>query len=81
MNYEYKKDWWETKDHRKLKIEDMGTNHIKNAIAFLKRTPDFYDECYGDYWDPDSFYYVDNGHVVNWKIEELENELKKREVC
>ena len=25
MEYPYKKDWWETKDHKKIKINDMKT--------------------------------------------------------
>ena len=44
MNYPYKKGWWETKDHRKLKIEDMETSHIENTIKYLKKNIDFYDE-------------------------------------
>lgn len=80
MKYKYKEGWWETKDHRKLKIEDMDTTHIKNTIAFLKRTPGFYDEYYGYAWDPDSYDYDNNEHLVNHKIEELEYELKRRNV-
>lgn len=36
MEYPYKKDWWETKDHKEIKISDMETSHIENAIKFLK---------------------------------------------
>lgn len=36
MEYSYKKDWWETKDHKEIKISDMETSHIENTIKFLK---------------------------------------------
>ena len=81
MEYAYKKDWWETKDHEKIKISDMETSHIKNTIKFLQRHEDFYDEEYGfyDYDNGEMFYdYEDNSHLVDKKIEELENELKRR---
>lgn len=76
MSYPYEKDWWETKDHKKIKISDMETSHIKNTINYLKKHKDFYDECGG--WDQESFYYDDNSWLVNDKIEELEYELNKR---
>lgn len=44
MNYTYKQGYWETKDHRLLKIEDMETSHIENTIKYLQRNSDFYDE-------------------------------------
>lgn len=81
MEYAYKKDWWETKDHEKIKISDMETLHIENTIKFLQRHEDFYDEEYGfyDYDNGEMFYdYEDNSHLVDKKIEELENELKRR---
>ena len=78
MNYPYKKDWWETKDHKKIKISDMETSHIKNTIKYLQRHKDFYDEGGGDYWDVDSWWYEDNSHLVYKKIDELENELERR---
>ena len=31
-----------------------------------------------DYWDIDSWWYEDNSHLVDKKIEELEKELNKR---
>lgn len=76
MDYPYEKDWWETKDHRKIKICDMETSHIKNTINYLKRHTDFYDVCFGDNWY--GYEYENNSHLVDKKIEELEYELNKR---
>ncbi len=78
MEYEYKEGWWETKDHKKTKISDMENSHIKNTINYLKRNPDFYDEGGGYGFDVDSWWYENNSHLVEKKIEELEEELKKR---
>ena len=84
MGYTYKKNYWETKDHQLMKIKDMETSHIKNAIKLLKRNPKFYDEEYGDIdlFDVElSFYdYVDNTHLVKDKIEEFEFELRLRKL-
>lgn len=81
MNYTYKKDWWETKDHKFLKIKDMETSHIENTIKLLKRNPKFYDEEYGGIWGDDVFYdYEDNSHLVEQKIDELEFELRLRKL-
>ncbi len=73
----FEKDWWETKDHKRIKICDMETSHIKNTISYLEKHRDFYDSWGG--WDSESFYYDDNSYLVDWKIEELEYELSKRE--
>lgn len=79
MGYTYKEGWWETKDHRWIKIKDMETSHIENTIIFLKRNPKFYDEEYGGIWDSDVFYdYENNSHLVDNKIDELELELRLR---
>ena len=78
MDYPYKQGYWETKDHRKIKISDMEISHIENTIKYLKRNPDFYDEGGGDAWDIDSYWYEDNSHLVEKKIQELEYELNKR---
>lgn len=81
MDYEYKQDWWETKDHKKIKICDMETSHIENTIKYLQKHPTFYDEEYGGYdWDGGEPYYdyIDNSHLVDKKIEELQYELDKR---
>lgn len=83
MNYPYKKGWWETKDHKKLKIEDMETSHIENTIKYLKNHRNFYDEEFGGYGydDEEPFYYYDNNsHLVEKKIQELEYELNKRRI-
>lgn len=76
MEYTYQKGWWETKDHIKIKISDMETSHIENTIKYLQRHPEFYDEYFGDNWF--GYDYEDNSHLVDKKIEELENELKRR---
>lgn len=82
MNYEYKKGYWETKDHQLIKIKDMETSHIENTIKYLKKHPFFYDRCYFDnYTINDDFIpyaYVNNSDLVLKKIKELEKELKKR---
>lgn len=77
-DYPYKENYWETKDHKIILITNMDDSHIKNTIKFLERHRDFYDECYGDFlWE--SYDYEDNSHLVDKKIEELKNELKRRE--
>lgn len=81
MKYPYKKGWWETKDHRKIKISDMETSHIENTINFLKKHRNFYDEEYGfyDYDDGEVFYaYKNNSYLIDKKIEELQCELDRR---
>lgn len=78
MKYPYKEDWWETSSHKKIKISDMETSHIKNTINYLKKHHDFYDEGGGYGFDIDSYWYEDNSHLVDKKIEELEFELKRR---
>lgn len=81
MEYSYKKDWWETKDHKKIKISDMETSHIKNTIKYLQKNPQFYDEYYESYeFDCGEAYYYckNNSHLVNKKIKELRYELDKR---
>lgn len=76
--YEYKKGYWETKDHKVIKICDMETSHIENTIKFLEKHTDFYDEYYGIANDWDSYDYEDNSHLVDKKIEELQEELDRR---
>lgn len=76
MNYDYKEGWWETATHIKIKISDMETSHIKNTTSFLQRHSDFYDECFGDYLC--DYDYIDNSHLVEKKIKELQYELNKR---
>lgn len=76
--YEYKKGYWETKDHKKLKISDMETSHIENTIKFLEKHTDFYDEYHGIANDWDSYDYEDNSELVYKKIKELQEELDRR---
>lgn len=67
---DYDRGYWTTKDDRRLKIETMETSHIKNTINLLKRNisklEDYEKEYYEDYFE--------------FKINELEEELKKRDV-
>lgn len=81
MKYPYKKDLWETKDHKKIKISDMEISHIENTIKFLKKHHNFYGEEYEfyDYDNGEIFYnYDDNSYLVDKKIAELQYELDKR---
>ena len=68
---DYNRGYWETKDHKTLKIELMETSHIKNCINLLKRNLQKLDEDELDYHYRDYF---------NFKIDEFEKELKKRDV-
>lgn len=67
---DYDKGYWTTKDGRNLKIELMETSHIKNTINLLKRN---ITKLVGEEKD----YYID---YFNFKINEFEKELKKRDV-
>lgn len=78
MKYSYKKNWWETKDHKKIKISDMETSHIENTIKYLQKHEDFYDTFVHDIFDGDIYDYEDNSHLVDKKIEELQYELDRR---
>ena len=82
MGYTYKKGYWETKDHKIIKIKDMETSHIENTIKLLKRNPKFYDEEYygGDCFEEYFYDYIDNSKLVEEKIEELELELRLRKI-
>ena len=83
-DYARKKGYWETKDHKLLKIKEMETSHIENVIKFLQKRPDFYDEyfyCYDGMCPEDSFSdYINNKDLVDKKIEELELELRFRKL-
>ena len=82
MGYVYKESYWETKDHKILKISTMEDSHIENTIKFLEKRPYFYDEGgslgYCDDDDFESYYYEDNSHLVDKKIKEFKEELEKR---
>ena len=66
----YDRGYWTTKDNKRLKIELMETSHIKNTINLLERNfkklDKYYKQYYQDYFE--------------FKIEELKDELKKRDV-
>lgn len=76
MNYSYVEGYWETSDHKRMKISDMKTSHIENTIKYLQRHENFYGELVGDNWF--GYDYEDNSHLVDKKIEELQGELNKR---
>lgn len=78
MKYLYKENWWETKDHKKIKISDMEISHIENTIRYLQKHPNFYDTFINDIFDGDVYDYEDNSYLVDKKIEELKYELNKR---
>lgn len=85
MVRKYKEGKWITKDYKELDIRDMETSHIKNTINFLNKHEDFYDEyyCLGYALDNDyqEYDYEDNSDLVYKKIEELNNELERRNRC
>ena len=67
---DYDRRHWTTRDGKRLKIELMETSHIKNTINLLKRNINKLDRDELEYYED---YY-------NFKISELEYELKKRDV-
>ena len=75
--YNYIENKWITKEGNILTIQDMTTQHIKNVITFLNYRSNFYDNFSWDNCGND-FDYIDNSHLVDMKIEELNNELKRR---
>lgn len=60
------KGWWTTKDGEELKIELMESSHIRNTIKLLQRNLEKVEEY--------------EKQVIEDKIEEFEEELKKRDV-
>lgn len=70
IGLDYDKGYWTTKDGKNLKIELMETSHIKNTINLLKRNIAKLDSV-------EKKYYED---YFEFKINEFENELKKRDV-
>lgn len=78
--YPFKSDYWETMDHQIIQISEMETSHIENTINFLKKHKDFYDEGGMTFWcGEQDFYYNDNSYLVDIKIDELTQELIKRQ--
>jgi hypothetical protein len=70
LELDYDRKYWTTRDGKRLKIELMETSHIKNTINLLKRNISKLDKDELEYYED---YY-------NFKINELEYELKKRDV-
>lgn len=70
LELDYDRKYWTTRDGKRLKIELMETSHIKNTINLLKRNISKLDK--------DELEYYEN--YYNFKINELEYELKKRDV-
>lgn len=66
---DYDKGHWTTKDGRRLKISLMETSHIKNTINLLKRKIEKLDKDERNYY----------GDYFCFKIDEFEEELKKRD--
>lgn len=66
----YDRGYWTTKDDRRLKIELMESSHIKNCINLLKRNITKLEGYEKDYYE----------YYFNFKINEFEKELKKRDV-
>lgn len=67
---DYDRRYWTTRDGKRLKIELMETPHIKNTINLLKRNINKLDKDELEYYED----------YFNFKINELEYELKKRDV-
>lgn len=67
---DYDRNHWTTKEGKRLKIKLMETSHIKNTISLLKRNINKLDKDELDYYED----------YFNFKINELEDELKKRDV-
>ena len=71
---DYNENYWTTKDGRNIKIELMETTHIRNAINMLKKNIQNLKDYEDDY---EKEYYKD---YFEFKINELEEELKKRDI-
>ena len=67
---DYNRGYWETKDHKTLRIELMESSHIRNCINLLKRNLQKLDEEEKDYYE----------EYILFKIDEFEKELKKRDI-
>lgn len=90
MKFIDEKQYWTTKDGRKLTVDQMSTNHIKNALNTLKergyvglKTLNFYMSCplpHGemamDAFDQE-FDWVSSAPVSKW-VDIFEEELKNR---
>lgn len=67
---DYDEGYWTTKDGKRLSIREMETSHIKNTINMLKRNIRTMDKEFKDFYED----------YFNFKIDELEKELRIRDV-
>lgn len=67
---DYDEGYWTTKNGKRISIREMETSHIKNTINLLKRNIEKLDDTLRDYYDD----------YFNYKINELEKELRVRDV-
>lgn len=67
---DYDRGYWTTKNGKRISIREMETLHIKNTINLLKRNIEKLDDTSRDYYDD----------YFNYKINELEKELRVRDV-
>jgi hypothetical protein len=67
---DYDRGYWTTKNEKRISIREMETSHIKNTINLLKRNIEKLDDTSRDYYDD----------YFNYKINELEKELRVRDV-
>ena len=63
---DFHEGYWTTRDRKTLKIELMESSHIQNTINLLKRNLSKAEDYDKDY--------------IRYKIDEFEEELKKRDV-
>ena len=70
LELSYDEGHWTTKNGKRLSIREMETSHIENTIKLLKRSIKTMDSDFKDYYED----------YFNFKIDELEEELRIRDV-